>query len=203
MPSQKPLSRVGRPYHHGDLRAALIHAAFREVERLGPEGVSLKALAHTLGVSQPAPFRHFIDREALLSAVAVEGFHAFSKALEAAAAAEGSTALASMASAYVRFGREHIGLYRLMFGSRLLACAVPNSDLSQAALASFALLEAKVTSALTPSSARKKALGVWAALHGLVMLDHEQLLSGDLAKGIEIESLIDDVVTAAEEPAKD
>lgn len=200
MPSQRP-SRVGRPYHHGDLRAALIQAALREVERLGPEGVSLKALAHTLGVSQPAPFRHFIDREALLSAVAVEGFHAFTKALEAAAEG-GTTALASMASAYVRFGREHSGLYRLMFGSGLLYRAVPNSDLSQAALASFALLEAKVTSALTPSSARQKALGIWATLHGLVMLDHEQLLSGDLAEGVKIESLIDDVVMAAAEPAK-
>ncbi|MGX5801191.1 TetR/AcrR family transcriptional regulator [Bradyrhizobium sp. Arg314] len=200
---KKPASRAGRPYHHGDLRAALVEAARQEVERSGPEGVSLKALAHALGVSQPAPFRHFTDREALLSAVAVEGFHDFIKALEiAAAGGANATALGSMANAYVRFGREHRGLYRLMFGSWLLARSAPNSDLRQVALASFTLLEAKVTSGSTPSSARQKALGVWAALHGLVMLDHEQLLSGALADRVTIETLIDDIVTVAEEVRK-
>src|SRR6185437_525860 len=56
-------------YHHGDLRGALVQAALREAERGGPEAISIKALAKELGVSQPAPYRHFADRGALLEAV--------------------------------------------------------------------------------------------------------------------------------------
>src|SRR3989442_12520138 len=57
-------------YHHGDLRDALVQAALQDAEQGGPEAISLKALAKKLGVSQPAPYRHFADREALLEAVA-------------------------------------------------------------------------------------------------------------------------------------
>jgi len=56
-------------YHHGDLRDALVQAAFQEAEHGGPEAVNISALAKKLGVSQPAPYRHFADREALLEAV--------------------------------------------------------------------------------------------------------------------------------------
>ena len=192
----KETASKDRPYHHGDLRAALIQAAIQEVERSGPQAVSLKALARALGVSQPAPFRHFADRDALLSAVAVEGFRAFTRALEEAEGAPNTTALASMANAYVRFGREHSGLYRLMFGSRLLADAPPDSELQQAALRSFRLLENQIALS-SHGPARRKSLGTWAALHGLVLLDHERLLAGALAENVPIESLVDDVVKAA------
>src|SRR5450759_546654 len=56
-------------YHHGDLRDALVQAALQEAEQGGAEAISIKALAKKLGVSQPAPYRHFADREALLAAV--------------------------------------------------------------------------------------------------------------------------------------
>ena len=62
-------------YHHGDLRDALVQAALQEAEQGGPEAISIKALAKKLGVSQPAPYRHFADREALLAAVTAEAFH--------------------------------------------------------------------------------------------------------------------------------
>ena len=65
-------------YHHGDLRDALVQAALREAEQRGPEAISIKALAKKLGVSQPAPYRHFADREALLAAVTAEAFWQFS-----------------------------------------------------------------------------------------------------------------------------
>ncbi|MBV9511686.1 MAG: helix-turn-helix transcriptional regulator, partial [Caulobacteraceae bacterium] len=64
-------------YHHGDLRSALIAAAREALETAAPETVSLKALAARLGVSQPAPYRHFESREALLAAVAADGFERF------------------------------------------------------------------------------------------------------------------------------
>ena len=78
--ARKPLNT----YHHGDLRDALVQAALREAEQSGPESISLKALAKGLGVSQPAPYRHFADREALLAAVTAEAFRQFSAMLREA-----------------------------------------------------------------------------------------------------------------------
>src|SRR5258708_33146001 len=63
--ARKPLNT----YHHGDLRDALVQAALHEVELGGPEAVNISALAKKLGVSQPSPYRHFADIEALLTAV--------------------------------------------------------------------------------------------------------------------------------------
>ena len=54
-------------YHHGDLRAALITAAAAEIERVGYENLSLRELAASLNVSRAAPYRHFVDRRALLA----------------------------------------------------------------------------------------------------------------------------------------
>src|SRR6187401_861642 len=71
-------------YHHGDLRDALVQAAFQEAERGGPEAINISALAKKLGVSQPAPYRHFADREALLEAVTAEAFRQFSALMRAA-----------------------------------------------------------------------------------------------------------------------
>jgi len=54
-PARKPL----HIYHHGDLRDALVQAALAEAERGGPEAINISALAKKLGVSQPAPYKHF------------------------------------------------------------------------------------------------------------------------------------------------
>src|SRR5258705_5361531 len=75
--ARKPLNS----YHHGDLRDALVQAALGEVELGGPEAVNISALAKKLGVSQPAPYRHFADRDALLAAVAAWAVRPVSAAL--------------------------------------------------------------------------------------------------------------------------
>ena len=59
-----------KPYHHGDLRAALLTAAEAELAERGVEAFSLRSVAKRAGVSHAAPYRHFKDREALLSALA-------------------------------------------------------------------------------------------------------------------------------------
>ena len=76
--ARKPLNT----YHHGDLRDALVQAALQEAERGGPEAVSISALAKKLGVSQPAPYKHFADREALLAAAAAEAFRQLNATLD-------------------------------------------------------------------------------------------------------------------------
>lgn len=72
--AQKP-KRAARPrqaYHHGNLRQALVDATLALVEERGVEGVSVREAAKRAGVSSGAPFRHFQDRTALMTAVAEE-----------------------------------------------------------------------------------------------------------------------------------
>src|SRR5882757_3777167 len=111
-------------YHHGDLRDALVQAALQEAERGGPEAISLKALAKKLGVSQPAPYRHFSDREALLEVVTAEAFRQLNAVLvEATGKPSKQSKLSRFAQATLAFGLRRNGIYRLMFASRTMACA--------------------------------------------------------------------------------
>ncbi len=122
-PSKKASGRAG--YHHGDLRRTLVRIARGQIAESGADAMSFVSIARLAGVSQPAPYRHFADRKALLEAVTTEGFEEFTAALTAAAAAGGEDgALKAMALAYVAFGEANIELYRLMFASRL----VPETD---------------------------------------------------------------------------
>ncbi len=112
--SKKTSRRTG--YHHGDLRRTLVRIARAQIAESGAHSMSLASLARRAGVSQPAPYRHFAHRNALLEAVTTEGFEEFAAALTAAAAAGGRDgALKAMALAYVAFGEVNIELYRLMF----------------------------------------------------------------------------------------
>lgn len=61
-------------YHHGDLRAACLRAARELLEEDGSAGLSLRAVARRAGVSATAPYRHFADRDALVSGVAAQGY---------------------------------------------------------------------------------------------------------------------------------
>src|SRR5215831_11585932 len=135
--ARKPLNA----YHHGDLRDALIKAALQEAESNGPEAISIKALAKQLGVSQPAPYRHFADREALLAAVTAEAFRQLTAVLrEAIAKPSKQSKLSRLAQATLDFGLRRNGIYRLMFASRTVSCAAKGSDLHEATRETFALV---------------------------------------------------------------
>lgn len=106
-----------RPYHHGDLRRALIDAAQRILESEGPAGLSLRAVAREAGVSPAAPYHHFKDKGELLDAVADEGWRLLNEAMIAAREKAGSprAAMPVLGVAYVCFAREHPALYRVMY----------------------------------------------------------------------------------------
>src|SRR5688500_15183052 len=126
-----------RGYHHGDLRQALLDAALPLLRKGGPDALTLRAVARAAGVSQTAPYRHFTDRSALVSAVAEDGFQRLQGRLIAAATAPARTlgkapetargGLQAIALAYVRFALEHPAEYRVMFGGELPEAAEKGS----------------------------------------------------------------------------
>ena len=189
-----PARKPRHSYHHGDLREALIQAALREAEQGGPEAISIKALAKTLGVSQPAPYRHFADREALLVSVTAEAFRQFNATLqEALATSTRGPKLSRLAQAALVFGLERSGIYRLMFASQTMACAAEDSELYIASRATLALVKDALDAPVTERVRERHALQIWAALHGIVMLAQQGLLTG---KSINVsrEQLVEDMV---------
>ena len=186
--SSSPSVKPGAVYHHGDLRSALIAAAREALETNAPETVTLKSLATRLGVSQPAPYRHFEGRDALLSAVAVDGFERFAEALNTAVSAgPAAQAFERSCLAYVEFGLGNIGVYRLMFASNLVAAAPVEDPLTQVSRSSFQALVDAVSRHVgsKPGTATATAMSIWSTLHGVVMLSAQGLFSGPLMEGVQ------------------
>ncbi|MFD4553920.1 TetR/AcrR family transcriptional regulator [Streptomyces sp. NPDC058469] len=106
-----------RPYHHGNLRSALLQEAERVLTERGTDALSLRELAREVGVSNGAPRRHFADKGALLDALTEEGYERLGRRLDAALdEADGDTfeRLVVFARTYVQFGVEHRALLSLM-----------------------------------------------------------------------------------------
>lgn len=192
--ADEPRSRRAAPYHHGDLRRALLDAAEAVLDRGGQAVLSLREVARAAGVSHNAPYRHFADREALLAALAAEGFARLAAALsDAAAAAPEGGRLRAAGHAYLRFARAHRALYLLMFGPEIRKPAHP--ALAEAAGAAMAALRAAGEAdrgtdgpgtdgrggAGDARGARHAAVGAWALVHGLAHLIADGQLSEDLA----------------------
>src|SRR5258708_5578897 len=187
-------------YHHGDLRDALVQAALREAERGGPEAISIKGLAKELGVSQPAPYRHFADREALLAAATAEAFRQFSATLrESIGRPSKQSKLSRLARATLAFGLRRNGIYRLMFASRITACAPKEGELHHAAMETFGLLIEALEAPAVGFLRERSALKIWAALHGVVMLAEQGLLTGQVAN-MTREELLEDIVEQTKLP---
>lgn len=75
-----------RPYHHGQLKPALLSAALGLISEVGPQAFTLREVARRAGVSHNAPYRHFRDKDELLAAVAVQGFERLNAAMKRSAA---------------------------------------------------------------------------------------------------------------------
>jgi AcrR family transcriptional regulator len=190
----RPARKALNAYHHGDLRDALVQAALHEVELGGPEAISISALAKILGVSQPAPYKHFADRETLLTAVTAEAFRQFSAMMRTAIEKPSKQSkLSRFAQLTLDFGLRRNGIYRLMFASRTMACAPKGSELHSAAMETFELLVEALEVPAVGLLRERSALKVWASLHGVVMLAEQGLLTGQVAH-VSREELVEDIV---------
>jgi AcrR family transcriptional regulator len=106
-----------KAYHHGNLRPALVAAALKEIAKSGPEGFSLREVARRAGVSPPAVYRHFADKDALLAAVAADCWERIGAEMQAAIDATPDDALERFRAtgiAYVTFAVEHPEHFRAM-----------------------------------------------------------------------------------------
>ena len=189
-------SRTARPrrkragqYHHGDLRRALIDQAVRAIDRDGPEGLTLRGVGEALGVSRTALYRHFADKEALVAAVAREGFRALREGLVAAWDREGRglAGFEAMADAYRRFAVEHPAHYRVMFG-RVVESRDADPELGVEAEAAFrtlldALVELQRTGVARAEDPMLQAHFVWSVTHGIAMLIIDGRLGADPEAG--------------------
>ncbi|MFD8206664.1 TetR/AcrR family transcriptional regulator [Streptomyces sp. NPDC059695] len=162
------MSQTGT-YHHGDLRAACLRAARELLKEDGSAGLSLRAVARRAGVSATAPYRHYADRDALVSAVAAEGYRELAGHLTAAHPAPATPDdLAAVAVVYVRFALDHPALFRAMF-------AEPCDPTSEERVAATAVITEYVQGIVRDAFPGADASGalptsVWALVHGLAFL---------------------------------
>jgi AcrR family transcriptional regulator len=163
-------------YHHGNLREALLAAASEQIESIGFEALSLRDLATSLEVSRAAPYRHFVDRRALLAAIAADGFKHLERAANAAMARQAtpSSRLAAGARAYLAFAARRPQLFRLMFVSDLLTGEEPRDPaLTQVANSfhlRFEVLVAENCATRDDKTVKAAALTFWSILHGFALL---------------------------------
>jgi AcrR family transcriptional regulator len=176
---------TARPYHHGNLRSALLAQAEQMVGEHGVDALSLRELARAVGVSHGAPRRHFPDKQALLEALAVEGFDRLAEeleaALEAASGAPFAERVGAIGTVYVRFATRSPALVDLMFAAKHRA---PGDALQEAAGRAFATMqgliaEGQATGELEPGDPQAFATALFAVLQGLVSLSNGGMLPAD------------------------
>ena len=155
-------------YHHGDLRAELVRAAMGLLEESGEAALSLRAVARHAGVSPAAPYRHYADREALVSAVAALGYRELAERLAAAHPSPSTPEqLARVAIAYVQFALERPALFRIMFGE---PCDRDNDERVAATAAISLYVRGIVGRTFPHADADALATAIWALVHGLAFL---------------------------------
>lgn len=170
------VTKLARPYHHGNLRRALLDEALATIRAEGVSGVTLRDIGARVGVSRTALYRHFADKNALLAAVATEGFRALRQELIAAWDEGGHTraALDAMGVAYVHFAVANSSHYRVMFGG-YFDKQVCDAELDVEAKSAFqalvdALAALQQDAAVRGDEPVKLARFVWAVVHGVAML---------------------------------
>jgi len=169
---QKP-----KPYHHGDLRYALIHAGLEMLAEGGAAALDLRKVARRAGVSHAAPYRHFADKQALIAAINEEGFRQLAQRIRNTlreAPDDSLEQLQAIARAYVLFARENPRLMREMYsGLSIEREAFP--DLQVASKAVFHIYAEVVErgqeqGSIVEGDAGALAGVLWSVLHGVAIL---------------------------------
>jgi len=180
---------AARSYHHGNLRAALLTGAEQTLAEGGD--LSLRELARRIGVSHAAPRRHFADKQALLDALALDGFERLGAELAEALAASAPGAegrMLAFATTYVRFATQHAALLDLMYTGKKSAPEV--SEAAERAFAASLTLfrDGQASGEIVAGDTQEVAMVAFATCQGLASL----INSGMLPEGA-----LDDLVAEA------
>jgi AcrR family transcriptional regulator len=183
-----------RPYHHGNLRAALLAQAEQTLRQHGLDGLSLRELARQIGVSHAAPRRHFADRQALLDALAESGFARLGAELRGAAERAGEDYEARLRAtnlAYVRFAVNDAALLELMFAGKHREQA---GALHEAADRAFLVIlqlieEGQAGDVLEPGDPERIGLLLFATMQGIAALVTAGIVAPD-----QVDSLVADAI---------
>jgi AcrR family transcriptional regulator len=166
-----------RGYHHGNLKEALVRAALELIAQKGPSGFTFAEAARWAGVSPAAPYRHFRDRDELMSDVARRGFERFEVALSTAwdeGRPEALAAFERVGKAYLAFARTEPAYYSAMFEA-----GIPldlNPELRDAGDRAFAVLRTAAEKLIANMPLERRppalmmALHIWALSHGIASL---------------------------------
>jgi AcrR family transcriptional regulator len=181
-----------KPYHHGDLRSALIAEGLRLLAERDAESLSLREIARNAGVSATSVYRHFPDKDALMAALAREGLVQLAAAQHAAAdrAGGGLESFAATGRAYVRFALANPALFRLIYTSPALGNTCKDDPAESDAMA-FLRENAAAAGSQAPGDPGTaiRVARAWSLVHGLAML----MLDGQIPVD---DALIDMVIVA-------
>jgi len=171
-------------YHHGDLRAALIQAALDVIDELGPKALTIREVAHRAGVSHAAPYRHFADKDALITAVVEQGFELLRTTMLERRAEAGDDPLQKFAAsgfAYVDFAIQYPTYYRVMFSGDLLSSTGAES-LQHTSTETFRQLVEDLEMCqqmglVVEGDPLLQATAVWSTVHGFVSLANDNRIT--------------------------
>ena len=184
---RRPRSAAKPPdrYHHGNLPQAMVQEAVRVIQREGIDALTLRGVGERLGVSRTALYRHFADKQALLTAVAAEGFRTLRASLVEAweSGGRGREGFQAMGLAYVRFAVTHPSHYRVMFGGRVRHAdrsVLRNADTDAFRVLLDAIVELQAQRLVGGDDPGHLALYIWAVVHGVSMLALDGMLPAEM-----------------------
>ncbi|AKF87139.1 hypothetical protein MFUL124B02_38325 [Myxococcus fulvus 124B02] len=178
--AKKAAAPKRRTYHHGDLRQALVDATLKLIATEDVGAVSLREVARRAGVTAAAPYHHFRDKDALLAAVAEEGYRALNarmdEAMTKARAPRLDAQLKALARCYVRFAVEHPAHYRVMFRQEW-SDEEKYAGIHTEGMRAYARLQELAQEARVASGGKVDmdilAFTIWSWVHGLASLWNE------------------------------
>lgn len=188
---------IKTPYHHGNLKNALIKAGAELLVEEGVKSLSLRKVAAKVGVSHSAPYAHFKDKESLIAAITTEGFQQLYERLEATIQSNQempSDLLVEVAYTYVQFAQEQPAFFKLMF-SGVMEHEHAFPDFVRISKANFQMLvdlviHCQEASVLPAGPSDLLAVSVWSLVHGFTSLLLERQISHTILERYAIKDLI-------------
>lgn len=178
-PTKSKIERRGQPSHREDLRSELLDAAFAIVNNEGHEGLSIRRLAEEVGVSPGAPYHHFPDRRALLTAVALKGYEDLLRdTVPDASSDDTETPLFHSLANFVRYAVEHPHMFTLMYESELVRPKL-SPELAVAHEQGFQFMQqevARLTCGLTEREVAVRVATIWSAVFGFALQSNRAML---------------------------